>query len=348
MTVAVANVSLANTFGHWVARTNELAQAMSLKVVSVDSNAAIGNAQIIGTFSANTFRADRVTGLTSGNISIESTTLVIANTASVNQIGTLNINGKMNINAISTVQIAGANTTHRVLSVIDANGTLGFIQVAFPLDQLTDVDTSNVGVKDGETIIKWNAGTGQWQANTLSLINSTRINTLNVGTISSVLTVAANANIGNNTIFVNMGSKRVGIGNTAPRSTLDVTGAILATGDISGFQTSDRKFKKDIYAVDTKSALDLVNGLEIVGWTWDEAAISKSEYVNPLLKGEDSGVIAQWMLEHYPKFVHRRPDGTLAVDYKKFIPYLLASVQELSRRQTETDVKLKDFSDRET
>lgn len=348
MTVAVANVSLANTFSHWLARTNELADAMSLKAVTVNSNAAIGNAAINGTFSANTIRIDAVTGLSSGNINIQSTVLVIANTASVNQIGQLNVNGKMVVNAVSTIQIAGSNASHRVLSVIDSNNTMGFIKVEFPLDQLTDVDTSNVGVKNAETIIKWNPTTSLWEANTLSLINTTRINTLNVGTISSVLTVAANANIGNTTLFINMGTKRVGVGTNAPRSALDVTGTIMATGDISGFQTSDERFKKDAWFINTRQALELVDRIKVRGWKWDEEALKGAKFADPTLSGEDAGVFAGEVEKLFPTFVETRPDGTKAVDYKKFIPYLLASVQELSTRQTETDDKLKDLSNRET
>jgi hypothetical protein len=348
MTVAVANVSLANTFGHWVARTNELAAAMSLKAVTVNSNAAVGNAAINGTFSANTIRLDRVTGLTGANVSIDSAVLIIANTASVNQIGQLNINGRMVVNAVSTIQIAGSNATHRVLSVIDGNNTMGFIKVEFPLDQLTDVDTTNIATKDAETIIKWNPTLGQWQANTMSLINTTRINTLNVGTISSVLTVQANANIGNTTLFVNMGSKRVGVGTNAPRAALDVSGTIMATGDVSSFNTSDEKFKMDGYRVDTSWALEKLNQVIVRGWTWDERALEESEFADPYLRGEDHGVFAGELEKSFPQFVQIRPDGTKAVDYRKFIPYLLASVQELSTRQTETDGKLKELSSRET
>lgn len=53
MTVEIQQVSNTNTFHFWLARTNDLATAMSTKAVTVSSNAAVGNAQIIGTFTAN-------------------------------------------------------------------------------------------------------------------------------------------------------------------------------------------------------------------------------------------------------------------------------------------------------
>lgn len=48
MTVSVANTSNTNTFHYWINRTNELADAMSTKAVTVGSNAAVGNAEITG------------------------------------------------------------------------------------------------------------------------------------------------------------------------------------------------------------------------------------------------------------------------------------------------------------
>lgn len=332
MTIAVANVNLANTFSHWLTRTNELAQAMSFNCVTVGGSAAVGNAEVHGVFSANTIRVDAVTGYSSGNVSIESAQFIIANTASVTSIGALNVNGQLNINAIATVKIQGSNTTHRVVSVVDANGTLGFVQVAFPIDQLTDVDTSNIAVKDNETIIKWNANTGQWTANTLSLINSTRINTLNVGTVTSTLTVTANVNVSNNTLFVNGVNRRVGIGMNNPAAALSVNGAITATGDISSFQTSDATFKDNILTIDTQDALQKILELEVVGFDWNEEAVKKSAYASPENSGHDVGLIAQQVSKVIPGAVIKRPDGTLALNYQKIIPYLIAAVQRPYRK----------------
>jgi hypothetical protein len=53
MTINVANTFLTNTYDYWRTRTNELATAMSTYAVTTNSNTAIGNASISGTFSAN-------------------------------------------------------------------------------------------------------------------------------------------------------------------------------------------------------------------------------------------------------------------------------------------------------
>lgn len=327
MTIAVANVSLANTFSHWLARTNELASAMSLNCVTVGGNAAIGNAEVHGVFSANTIKVDVVTGYSGSNVSIESAQFIIANTASVTSIGAINVNGQLNVGAVSTIKIQGSNTTHQVLSAVDANGTMGFIKVEFPLDQLTNVDTSNIAVKDNETIMKWDANTSTWTANTLSLINSTRINTLNVGTVTSVLTVTANVNLGNNTIFVNNTNRRVGVGTTAPAAALSVNGAIIATGDISAFQTSDIKFKDNVVSIDTGWALSKILALEVDEFDWNDEKVAESEYVSVINTGHEVGLIAQKVKNVLPDVVMARPDGTLAINYPKMIPYLIAAIQ---------------------
>ncbi len=330
MTIQIANVEMTGTFGHWLARTNQLAEAMSEFTVTVGGNPAVGDAVVHGSISANTARIDAVTGFSGDSVNIESTNLFIANTASVTTIGEVNINGNMNVGSVSTIKIAGSNTTHQVLAAVDANGKMGFIKVEFPIDQLTDVDTTNAA-KDTETILKWNPAIEQWQANTLSLINSTRINTLNVGTITSDLVVTSSAKV-SNTLFVNASNKRVGIGTNTPLAALSVNGSIIATGDIAGFQTSDATFKDIIGKLDPKEALEKLMQVEVTEFFWKEEEVAKSEFVSHLNSGKDTGVIAQNFRKLFPEMVAERPDGTLAVNYAKLIPYLVAAIQRLNEK----------------
>lgn len=60
MTVTVANVANTNTFDYWRVRTNELADAMTNKVVTVETVATTGNAAITGTFTANVLAGNTV------------------------------------------------------------------------------------------------------------------------------------------------------------------------------------------------------------------------------------------------------------------------------------------------
>lgn len=335
MTVEVSNVELTQSFGAWLAQTNQLADAMTNKVVTVNSNTAVGNAAISGTFSANSLSTNGITSST-GVVTVSAANVVIDNTAALLADGIIRARGDFQVDTISKFRVlplpADSNVVYLTANV--ATGNLYLTKILIPFDQLTDANTSNVlaGARDAETIMKWNVAQQKWQANTLSLINSTRINTLNVGSISSVLTVAANANIGSGTFFVNSTNSRVGIGTVAPTSTLSVVGTITATGDIAGYQTSDRQFKKNIENLDTSSALDRVLEIRVRSFDWDEEATSKSEFVSPDSIGADVGVIAQELKLTLPELVAERPDGSLSVNYTKLIPYLIAAIQGLEDR----------------
>ncbi len=61
MTVLVQEVANNHTFDFWRNRTNELANAMSTVAVTVNSNTAVGDAAITGTFTANAFTANTIT-----------------------------------------------------------------------------------------------------------------------------------------------------------------------------------------------------------------------------------------------------------------------------------------------
>jgi len=61
MTAAVQNTTTTNTFDFWRNRTNELAFAMSTLAVTVNSNTAVGNAAITGSFTANSLNVSNGT-----------------------------------------------------------------------------------------------------------------------------------------------------------------------------------------------------------------------------------------------------------------------------------------------
>lgn len=78
MTVSVANTSNTSTFQYWLDRTNELADAMTTKTVTVNSNVATGNAVVNGIFTATTLTANTLRGgntTTSANLSVISNTI---------------------------------------------------------------------------------------------------------------------------------------------------------------------------------------------------------------------------------------------------------------------------------
>lgn len=335
MTIAVSNTSLANTFGHWLERVNELAHAMSTKVVTADSNTVVGNVSIQGTLTANVVNCDTITA-TDGSTEILAANLVIQATGGLVTLGIVNIKNDILIDAVSKIQIPGANSTHTFLAVNPATGNVQFTRVEIPIDQLNDVDTTNAA-KSNNSILMWNTASGKWQTNTISLIDSTRINTLNVGSVSSTLNVTGNTVLSNNTMYVYGNTNRVGINLASPSAALHVNGAILATGDIAGFQTSDKYFKKNIKVFEDADSLQTILQLTVKQFDWDEKKVKKSKLVSPTNRGHDVGFIAQEMMEIRPDMVEKREDGTLAVNYSKTIPYLVGAVKSLHNRLREIE-----------
>lgn len=327
MTIAVANVDYANTFGHWVQRTNEMATAMSTKVLTADSNTTVGNVSLQGTFTANTLSTQNITG--TGNVTLSTATFVYDSTASLVTVGSVNIKGQILYDSIANMSIVGANATHNFVTADPATNKLQFSRILIPLGQITNVTDVANNAKSNTAILQWNSSSNTWGVGDISNIANTTIGTLRVGTLASNLTTTANASIGSNTLVVSSTVKRVGINTTSPRSDLDVNGTIMATGDIQGWQTSDKDFKKEIDDMDIEEALDYICDLIPVEFTWDQDKTKGAKYISPDKVGRDEGLIAQQVQLVLPKKVKQRPDGSLSVDYVGLIPYLIASVKRL-------------------
>jgi hypothetical protein len=77
MTITVANTANTNTFDYLRNRTNELADAMTNKTVTVDSNTATGNAVVNGHFVSGTLVAN--VALRGGNTSTFNTLTISSN-----------------------------------------------------------------------------------------------------------------------------------------------------------------------------------------------------------------------------------------------------------------------------
>jgi hypothetical protein len=323
MTIAIANVSLQNTFGHWMQRTNELAFAMSTSVITVNSNTTVGNATLQGTFTANVINTQQLTG--PGTLTIVSTNAIIDTTATLQTVGTMHVSGSLIIDTISKVQIPGANGITNFLCANTTTGNLYFAEVLIPIGQLIDVTDVAANTKNNQSILQWSTTSNTWTVQSIGSISQTHIGNLQVDLITSPLIVSNTASIGN-TLFITAGG-RVGVACTAPRTTVDIAGVLWATGDVSGFQTSDETQKENVITINPEDALDMLMATRPVTFDWREDNVS--EFRAPWAIGHDAGVIAQEWEQIFPDHVTQRPDGTKAVDYKKAIPYLIAAVKYL-------------------
>jgi hypothetical protein len=101
---------------------------------------------------------------------------------------------------------------------------------------------------------------------------------------------------------------------------LTINGAITATGDITAYYSSDRRYKNTIQTI--PNALDKVKKLNGVTWEWNEN-------VNEVTKAAPTtGLIAQEVQEVLPQVVKEKEDGYLGLDYAKMVGLLIEAIKE--------------------
>jgi hypothetical protein len=107
-----------------------------------------------------------------------------------------------------------------------------------------------------------------------------------------------------------------------------ITGEIRAANDVVAFYTSDMRNKENIK--DIEDSLNKV--IKIGGKTFDW----KDSYINQrggeddyFVRKSDFGVIGQDVEKVFPLAVHKKIDGTLAVDYVKLVALAFAAIAEL-------------------
>lgn len=134
MTVAVANTSNTSTFHYWLSRTNELADAMSNKAVTVGSNAAVGNAEITGYMFLTGIIANSVSGgnttviapvyVTSNVFIVDSNIITIGNSTSNAYLKRTELNISNTFIANTTKILLGSNITFTTNDLTIGNSTV--------------------------------------------------------------------------------------------------------------------------------------------------------------------------------------------------------------------------------
>ena len=112
---------------------------------------------------------------------------------------------------------------------------------------------------------------------------------------------------------------------------LFVEGEIGATGNITGFYSSDVRLKENI--VDIKEGLSIINQLRPVKFDWKDdspfAHLYPTEY----------GLIAQEVEEVVPEIVGTMKQDYKGINYESLVPLLISSIKELTKRIEELENK---------
>jgi hypothetical protein len=167
MTIAVANIDVTvDSFGQWITKTNALASAMSNNAVTTNSNTAVGNAAITGSFSAANVYANNISG---GNNSVSANLSVVSNAsfgANVTMAGY-----RTTLGQAANVAIHGGNSTFRILSVnTAASNTLYVGQISF-----SDHSDANVSSPGNGQILVYNTANGWYNTNTVNINTDTGV-----------------------------------------------------------------------------------------------------------------------------------------------------------------------------
>jgi hypothetical protein len=124
----------------------------------------------------------------------------------------------------------------------------------------------------------------------------------------------------------------------------NTSGEIRATGDITGFFSSDETLKENVQEI--PDALNIVVTVGGKTFDWKDSYVENHGGADGyFLQKEDFGVIAQDVQKVFPKAVRVRQDGTLAVDYSKMVAIAFQAIkeqQEIIKKHEELINKLLD------
>lgn len=112
-----------------------------------------------------------------------------------------------------------------------------------------------------------------------------------------------------------------------------VNGNMRTTGV---YQTSDKKFKKDIKPID--KALEIVQSIEGKTYLWDA---DKNKEMN-FDGGGHSGFIAQELEKVLPHLVITSENGEKAVNYMELLPYLVEAIKEQQTQINDLKAQISD------
>lgn len=138
----------------------------------------------------------------------------------------------------------------------------------------------------------------------------------------------------------------IGVGTAASgvQGTITATSDINTTGNITGFQTSDVRFKENMQAID--DALNIVNKLTGYYFDWSDAYIQNNGGISPWVPKHDVSLAAQEVAAAYPLAARQREDGTWTIQPTKFTPLLVEAIKQLDNKNRLLNNELNSLKER--
>lgn len=210
MTISVANVNqAAHTFGGWIEKTNQIADALSTKVVTTDSNTTVGNAAITNAFGANQIYANTLYG---GNLTSTSALALGSNVYIKPYVGGANV-----------VTVVGNSSTGSFATTIEGNNlTVSTGNTAFNGSRI-NIDVTNVDIVAATT--KLTSNTTLYGNSSVAVVRITgNTSTSNLDVVADTIKVAGVANVvGNTTIQANSTLNNIKVAGNGTISNVTIT-----------------------------------------------------------------------------------------------------------------------------
>ena len=244
MTISVANTANTNTVKYLRTRVNEIADALSTKVITVDSNTTDGNATVNGTFTATVVNATSVTAnsvAVGSNVSVTLTGLAVSNSTIAVYVNTSGVSVGANVVANSTTVRVGANvvanSTVLRVGISDSYGEVarGYITVGNSTVNAT-VNATTVSV--GSSVIN---STSLAVGSNLSY-NGITLSAVGIAINASSVSVNT-ATVGNSTVNAAVNSSTFYVQNSTASATYGLSSIIGNSTVNSSFSSTTMQFQ---------------------------------------------------------------------------------------------------------